>query len=74
MGTLVIKNFPERLHDRLREQADRNRHSVTQEAISLIEAGIKVPRIAPILPPPVKLRGGPLTADELESGIQAGRD
>ena len=74
MGTLVIKNLPERLHDRLREQADRNRRSVTQEAISLLEAGITVPRIAPSLPPPVKLKGGPLTADELASAIQAGRD
>jgi hypothetical protein len=74
MGTLVIKNLPERLHDRLREQAERNRRSVTQEAISLIEAGITVPRIAPTLPPPVKLRGGPLTADQLESAIQAGRE
>lgn len=74
MGTLVIKNLPERLHHRLREQAERNRRSVTQEAISLIESGITVPRIAPTLPPPVKLKGGPLTTDELEAAVNDGRD
>ena len=74
MSTLVIKNLPEALHRRLREQAERNRRSVTQEAISLIEAGITVPRLAPALPPPIKLKGGPLTTDEIETSIAEGRE
>jgi antitoxin FitA-like protein len=74
MSTLVIKNLPETLHRRLREQAERNRRSVTQEAISLIETGITVPRLAPALPPPVKLKGGPLTTDEIETSIAEGRE
>ena len=34
MSTLVIKNLPEDLHARLKEQAERNRRSVTKEAVS----------------------------------------
>jgi hypothetical protein len=74
VSTLVIKNLPDPLHARLREQAERNRRSVTQEAISLIEAGITVPRLAPTLPPPVKLKGGPLKTDEIESWVDEGRE
>lgn len=74
MSTLVLKNFPDDVHARLRAQADRNRRSVTQEAIVLIEAGIVVPRIAPTLPPPIKLAGGPLTTDEIEAAIEDGRE
>jgi hypothetical protein len=74
MSTLVIKNLPDRLHARLREQAERNRRSVTQEAIFLIEAGITVPRLAPTLPPPVKLKGGPLKTADIEAAIDEGRE
>jgi hypothetical protein len=74
MGTLVIKNLPEELHGRLREQAERNRRSVTKEAITLIERGLGSSRSAPALSPPLKLKGGPVTARELESWIARGRD
>ena len=74
MSTLVIKNLPDALHARLRVQAERNRRSVTQEAISLIETGVVVPRVAPTLPPPVKLKGGPLTTAEIEAAIDEGRE
>lgn len=74
MSTLVIKSFPENLHRRLKDQAARNRRSVTQEAISLIESGITVPKLPPTLPPPVKLKGGPLTTEDLESWISEGLD
>jgi hypothetical protein len=74
MSTLVIKNLPESLHRRLKDQAERNRRSVTQEAISLIESGITVPRLPPTLPPPVKLKGGPITIEEIEAAIAEGRD
>lgn len=74
MSTLVIKNLPEDLHARLKNQAERNRRSVTQEAISLIETGITVPRLAPRLAPPVKLKGGPLTTEEILAWIEEGRE
>ena len=74
MSTLVIKNLPDALHARLKEQAERNRRSVTQEAISLIETGVVLPRIAPMLPPPIKLKGGPMTTAEIDAAIEEGRD
>lgn len=40
MSTLVIKNLPEKLHDKLREQAARHHRSMTKEAVTLIEAGV----------------------------------
>lgn len=74
MGALVIKNLPEALHARLRQQAQRNRRSVTQEAISLIEAGVVVRRTAPALAPPIKLKGKPITEGELEAWNEEGRE
>ena len=40
MTTLVIKNFPEDLHARLREQAQRHHRFVTREVLSLVESGL----------------------------------
>jgi plasmid stability protein len=75
MGTLVIKNLPDPLHARLKEQAERNRRSVTKEAVTLIEAGLGVARAPAPLPPLVKLRGGRRTKiDELEAAIADGQE
>jgi len=75
MGTLVIKNLPDALHARLKEQAERNRRSVTKEAVTLIEAGLGIGRAPAPLPPLVKLRGGRKTKiDELEAAIREGQE
>ena len=76
MSTLVVKNLPDALHERLRAQAQSNRRSVTQEAIRLLEIGLdSAPRHAPlVLPPPYKLRGGALKIDEIEAAIEHGRE
>ena len=73
MSTLVIKNLPDDLHARLRDQAERNRRSVTKEAVTLIERGLAPARKAPTLSPPIKLKGGPLTPKEIEAWIAEGR-
>ncbi len=74
MGTLVIKNLPDDLHARLRDQAERNRRSVTKEAVTLIERGLAPMRKAPALGPPIKLKGGRLTPEQIEAWIAEGRD
>jgi plasmid stability protein len=74
MSTLVIRNLPDDLHARLKGQAERNRRSVTQEAISMLQVGLVAPRTAPPLPPPIKLRGGPVTTREIEAAIDADRE
>jgi len=40
VSTIVVRNFPEDLHDRLKERAERNRRSMTKEVVHLIEAGL----------------------------------
>ena len=65
----------EAIHAQLKEQAQRNRRSVTKEAVTLIETALAAgPRTAPALSPPIKLKGGPLTTAEIEAWIAEGRD
>jgi len=74
MPTLVVKNMPEALHERLRRRARDNHRSMTQETIVLIERGLAAPEDKPFrLPPIVKLKGGPLSADEIEAAVADGR-
>lgn len=40
MSTLVVKNLPQELYDKLKQQAERNHRSVTKEIVSLIEASV----------------------------------
>jgi plasmid stability protein len=75
MSTLVIKNLPEPLHDRLRSQAERNHRSVTKEALRLIETGLATSAPQKPLPEPISLRSGRmLTAEEIETAINEGRE
>ena len=78
MSTLVVKNLPEQLHERLKVQAQQHHRSITKEAIALIEQGLLAPRTtAPqadaLLPPLVRLPGGPLTNAWIEAAIADGR-
>lgn len=75
VSTLVIKNLPEPLHERLKAQAIEHRRSVTQQAIVLLEQGLlDKPRRAPVLlAPPYALKGGPLTIEQIEAAIEDSR-
>lgn len=79
MSTLVVKNLPEQLHERLKAQAQQHHRSINKEAIALIEQGLLAPREsaaranASPLPPLVRLPGGPLTAEWIEAAIADGR-
>lgn len=76
MSTLVLKNLPAQLHERLKAQAAEHRRSLTQEAILVLEQGLLArPRRAPLLlPPPYMLKGGPLTIEQIEAAIEDGRE
>lgn len=41
MASLVIKNLPPELHNRLKKEALKAHRSMTKEAIYLMEAGLK---------------------------------
>jgi len=76
MPTLVVKNFPEDLHDRLKERAAVHRRSITMETIFLLEQVLLAkPRRAPmLLPAPYVLKSGPLTIEQIEAAIEDGRE
>lgn len=77
MPTLVVKNLPEPLHERLKAQAQLHHRSMNKEVIALIEQGILAPPSrAPQrpLPPLVRLSTGPVTTEWIEAAIAEGRD
>ena len=72
MSTIVVKNFPDELHGRLKERAERNHRSMTKEVVHLIAAGLgsEPSALARPLPPPVALRSGRMaTIEEIEEAI-----
>lgn len=74
MHTLVVRNLPDALQAQLKARAEANHRSVTKEVIALIEQALKAepaPRRA--LPAPLKLKGGPLSAEAIEAAIEHGR-
>jgi len=72
MSTIVVKNFPDELHGRLRQRAERNHRSMTKEVVHLIAAGLgaEEPPFHRPPPPPVKLKNGTVvTSEELKAAI-----
>ncbi len=77
MATLVIKNFPDDLHAKLKDQAQAHNRSLAKEALTVIEQGMENISIAPVpyrLPPPVRVKGGRLTIEDIEAAIAEGRE
>ena len=72
MSTIVVKNFPDDLHGRLKERAERNRRSMTKEVVHLIAAGLGdelPPRHRPLSPPATLNAGKMATMEEVEAAI-----
>ena len=69
MSTLVLKDIPEDLHKRLKEEAARNRRSVEREAYIILSAHLTVASLDN-LPPPVKVYPPP--TNELLAKIKRG--
>lgn len=74
MSTLVVKNLPDELHEKLRAQAARNHRSVTKEVVTLIESGVATQRPKAMLPSTLKLKSGRMPAiADIEAAIADGR-
>jgi hypothetical protein len=72
MSALVLKNVPEHLRRRLKEEAERNRRSMTQEAMIALERGLGV--VPPVkLPKPIPTLK-PVTAKMIRDAIREGRE
>ncbi len=72
MTTLVLKNFPEALHAKLKERATANNRSMTKEAITLLQTGLENPGGIEDLPPLVKGKY-PLTQKMIDDAKRSGR-
>ena len=71
MPDILVKDLPAKLHRKLKEAAKKNRRSMTQQAIVLLEQGLQEPpKLA--FPKPVKTKR-PLTQRVLTQGIKDGR-
>ncbi len=55
MASLLIKNIPEDLRKKLKEEAELHHRSMNKEAVALLEQVLSRPRIGP-LPPPFKAK------------------
>jgi hypothetical protein len=72
MASLVLKNLPDDVHRRLKKQAQRNRRSMAQEAVTLLERSlVEVPPV--VLPrKPIKPLK-PVTGQMILEAIREGR-
>ena len=71
MTALLIKDVPPEVHEWLRREAERNRRSMTQQAIVVREEGMR--RFHPVrFPPPVQTRTV-LTAEFIDRAKREGR-
>jgi plasmid stability protein len=75
MSTLVVKNLPDQLHEKLRRQAKRNHRSINKEAVAVLEQALDARHQPPKLSPPLRLRGGFRPGiEDIEAAIAEGRD
>ena len=71
MAGLLIKDIPPEVHDWLKQEAKRNRRSMTQQAIFVFEERMHRFR-ALKFPPPARTRT-PLTAEFIDRAKREGR-
>ena len=55
MSSLLLKNIPETIHEKLKERAALNHRSMNKQAMSILEEALLKPSIGS-LPSPVKTR------------------
>jgi hypothetical protein len=71
MPGLLIKDIPREVHEWLKREAERNRRSMTQQAIVVLEERMR--RFRPVkFPPPMKTRTI-LTAEFIDRAKHEGR-
>ena len=77
MASLTLKDIPPRLHKRLRQQAERHRRSLSQEALACLEEATARERIDPddLLVRARQLRNGVkhVTERDFETWVSRGR-
>jgi plasmid stability protein len=70
MASILIKDIPIDLHERLRQAAQRDHRSLNKEVIALLEEALSPPTV---LPPPIQ-GAFALTPGWLERAVAEGRE
>lgn len=74
MSTLVVKNLPDDLHERLLKLAKRNHRSVSEQVIQLIEWSLAGQSGPASRPSTITAQGGrPMSRKELETALHDDR-
>ena len=74
MAALLVREAPAAVHDWLKTTASENRRSLNQQIIVCLEWCMgQMPRQQPVFPSPVRLKGGPLSFEEIDAAKKAGR-
>jgi len=78
MPSITVKNIPEEIYDRVREQASAHHRSINSEIIACLEKTVKPRQVSTddILKEARRLRKkakGSLSSEEIESAINQGR-
>ena len=71
MASILIKNVPKPLKEHLQREAERNRRSLNQQVLSILEQASAMPHVP--LPNPIKPRK-PFTHEWLMKVIREGRE
>ena len=71
MPSLILRDIPEEVHERLRARAERNHRSMTREAVAILEKELGAS--GPVRLPPAVVPLRPLTAEEIDRAIDEGR-
>ena len=71
MASILLKDVPAELHRRLKERAQGNRRSMSQEVLRILEEGI-IGSLSPALPPLAKPKRA-IAADEVIHAIRDAR-
>lgn len=72
MASIVIKDVPKDIHDALRAEAAKNRRSMNQEALTILERALKPLPPLPKIKPAKTLR--PFTNEWLLKAMREGRE
>lgn len=78
MPSITVKNIPEEIYDRVREQAKAHHRSINSEIIACLEQSVKPQKVSTddILQEARRLRKkakGSLSSKEIDSAINQGR-
>jgi plasmid stability protein len=72
MAQILVKGISSKLHRDLKARAQRNRRSMNQEVLTILEQSVQ--RVRPIMiPTPVKPRR-PISDDEIIRAVREGRE